>query len=90
MNTQKPDIIEITPEAISLWYKALDFFKEEVVDPIVLGCRGLSLIYLQAVEKEITFIGTTDVLAKALIRAAILPLFKKDHMDSKLVDSDNH
>lgn len=69
----KANSVDPTREAVSLWHKALDFFRLEQVNTIILGCTELSLIHHRHPEDGLTFIDTTDVLARALIREATQP-----------------
>jgi len=69
----KANSVEITDEAISLWQRALRFFKQEKAEVIILGCTELCLIHPFSAAEDIILVDTTEVLAKALIREATMP-----------------
>ncbi|GAB5527326.1 MAG: aspartate racemase [Roseivirga sp.] len=75
----KAKSVDFTDEAVSLWHKALDFFRQAHVNSIILGCTELSLIHRQYPDDTLTFIDTTEVLALSLIREATRPLPVKEH-----------
>lgn len=75
----KANSVDFTHEAVSLWHRALDFFRQAHVNSIVLGCTELSLIHRQYPDDTLTFLDTTEVLALSLIREATRPCSGKEH-----------
>lgn len=61
----------ITPEASLLLNKALCFFRDKNTDVLILGCTELSLIPASAFDAGFPVVDPTDVMALALIQAAI-------------------
>jgi len=81
----KSNPIYITVEAIALWRKSLNYFKNKKVDTILLACTELSLVPLPRSVKDLNVIDTIEILAKALIReATALPARDKEDIGISL------
>ncbi|UII23766.1 aspartate/glutamate racemase family protein [Fulvivirga ligni] len=65
----KSNTNSISKEALSLLDRALGFFSERKADAIILGCTELSLILKKEMVENMLIIDSTQVFAKALIRA---------------------
>ncbi|WP_441577861.1 aspartate/glutamate racemase family protein [Chitinophaga sp. RAB17] len=66
----KAHSVKISPKVNALLKKALQFFRREAVDAIVLGCTELSLILQEEELENIPVIDSSKSLALALIREA--------------------
>ena len=76
----------IAPEVKALADTALDFFRRERVDAIILGCTELSLLLPGEIAEDLLIIDSTESLAKALIREATI--FQKNGLPMSA--GDNH
>ena len=79
----KANPVDVTAEAASLWHQALDFFKEEKADAIILGCTELSQVHLPGTVTDAILIDSTEVLAKALVREATMASSEKHGLASE-------
>ncbi|MBW8687211.1 aspartate/glutamate racemase family protein [Chitinophaga rhizophila] len=61
----------ITREARLMVSHAIEYFKEQRADAVVLGCTELSLVCRQDLPDSILIIDALDILAQALVREAL-------------------
>lgn len=62
----------ISKEVKILRDEALQFFKDNQADVVVLGCTELSLILNDKMREGITIVDSTNVMARALVREATI------------------
>ena len=61
----------IAPPAKHLLDKALAFYQDKKTDVLILGCTELSLILAEREVSDMAVVDSTEVLARALIQAAL-------------------
>ncbi len=65
----------ISSQVQGLMEKAIDYFKEQDTDAIILGCTELSLTVTGSKIRGIQMVDSTECLARALVKEATLPVF---------------
>jgi aspartate racemase len=60
----------ISTEVTALFNKAVDFFRQQQVDALILGCTELSLAFKTTSTGNLIVVDAMDTLARALIREA--------------------
>ncbi|MNQ93948.1 Aspartate racemase [compost metagenome] len=62
---------KISERALTMFHQAIDFFKDNQTDAIILGCTEFSLITNAELIKGMSIIDATDCLAKAMVKRAL-------------------
>jgi aspartate racemase len=83
----KSNCLEV-PEARALIGQAIDYFRKQRADALILGCTELSLMRMPLWRSDIPFVDSTEVLAKALVREATMSM--PDRSPAPLVSQVSH